>query len=132
MSTRIEINYDRTYTDADLQAIASRSAATVNVLEQLGELYQNLPGYKMTDYETEANSLEADMVAVNGLVDQIRVRLVAMDAKARPLDEKNKGALKALSGLLQTDAQNTLLTQITGPTPQGGSSTATTTPVTPP
>ena len=128
MSSRIEINYNRAYTDADLQAIAARSAATVNVMEQLGTDYQTLPGYKMVDYETEANALEADMVAINGLLAQIRTRLIAADAKARPLEEKNKGALKALSGLLQGDAQASLLAQITGPTAQGGGATP---PVTP-
>jgi hypothetical protein len=36
------------------------------------------------------------------------------------LDEKNKAALKTLSGLLTTDADHVLLDQITGPTPQSG------------
>ena len=42
------------------------------------------------------------------------------DAKARPLDEKNKGLLRTLDGLLKTAAQRALLAQITGPTAQGG------------
>lgn len=123
MSTRLEIPYDRNHTDAELQAITARSAATLNVMQQLGVDYQTLPGYKMTDYQTEADALEADMAAINGLLEQIRLKLIAADAKARPLDEKNKGALKALSGLLLGNAQSSLLAQITGPTSQGGGST---------
>ena len=122
MSTRIEIPYDRTHTDADLQAITSRSAATLNVMQQLGVDYQTLPGYKMVDYQAEADALEADMAAINSLMEQIRLKLITADAKARPLEEKNKGSLKALSGLLTGNAQQSLLAQITGPTAQGGGS----------
>lgn len=122
MSTRIEVEYDREFTDADVQAIIARATATVNVMQQLGTAFQSLPGYVMTAYETETNSLEAVLGQLNVLVDQIPPLLVQLDAKAGPLDTKNKGALKTLSGLLQTDAQRSLLAQITGPTPQGGGS----------
>ena len=122
MSTRIEIPYDRQYTDSDIEADIVRGTATVNVMQQLGVAYQTLPGYAMAAYETEVNALEADATAVNAKLNEIRVLLIAMDAKAGPLHDKNIGALKALDGLLNTDAQRALLAQITGPTPQGGGS----------
>ena len=56
MSTRIEVEYDRAFTDADVQAIIARATATVNVMQQLGTAFQSLPGYVMTAYETETNS----------------------------------------------------------------------------
>ena len=74
MSTRIEVEYDRANTDADVQAIIARATATINVMQQLGVAFQTLPGYAMVAYQTE------------------------------------------------TDAQNALLAQITGPTSQGGGS----------
>ncbi|MEI7932042.1 MAG: hypothetical protein WCI21_03175 [Alphaproteobacteria bacterium] len=43
MSTRIEISYDRQFTDADVEAEVARGTATVNVLQQLGVDYQTLP-----------------------------------------------------------------------------------------
>jgi hypothetical protein len=52
------------------------------------------------------------------LIDQVRVLLIAMDAKAGPLFEKNKKLLQSLRGLLQNAAQLALLDQITGPTAQ--------------
>jgi len=123
MATRIEIEYDRQVGDAEVQAIVARSAVTLSVLQQLGAAYQNLPGYAMAAYQIEADALEQDMTAQNSLVDQIRPLLISQDAKARPLDEKNKGLFKALDGLLKTDADRALLAQITGPTSQGGGST---------
>ena len=120
MATRIEIEYDRQYTDAEVQAILARAAASLNVLQQLGTAYQGLPGLEMASYQAEADSMEADEAAINALVDQIRPKLIALDAKARPLDEKNKGLLRTLDGLLKTAAQRALLPQITGPTAQGG------------
>lgn len=122
MATRIEIEYDRQFTDAEVQASLARAAATLNVLQQLGVAYQTLPGYAMAGYQTEADALETNMTAVNALVDQIRPLLIAMDAQARPLDEKNKGMLRTLDGLLKTAADRALLAQITGPTAQGGGS----------
>ena len=47
MATRIEIEYDRQYTDAEGQARLARAAAALNVLQQLGTAYQSLPGYEM-------------------------------------------------------------------------------------
>ncbi len=120
MSTRIEIPYNRQHTDSDIEADVARGTATVNVMQQLGVAYQTLPGYAMAAYETEVNALETDATAVNVKLNEIRVLLIAMDAKSRPLHDKNIGALKTLSGLLTTDAQQALLAQITGPTPQGG------------
>ena len=77
------------------------------------------------------DALEADMSALSGLVNQILPLLVSLDAKAGPLDAKNKKSLKTLSGLLQSSAEKTLLDQITGPTPQGSSSSPTPPPPTP-
>lgn len=125
MATRIEIEYDRQYTDAEAQAILARAAASLNVLQQLGTAYQGLPGMEMASYQAEADSMEADEAAINALIDQIRPKLIALDAKARPLDEKNKGLLRTLDGLLKTAAQRALLAQITGPTAQGGGSAPT-------
>lgn len=123
MSTRIEVEYDRENTDADVQAIIARATATINVMQQLGVAFQNLPGYAMAAYQTETDALEADVAALNALVTQLRPLLIAIDAKSPPLDVKNKGVLRTLSGLLQTDAQKALLAQITGPTSQGGGGT---------
>lgn len=123
MSTRIEVEYDRVNTDADVQAIIARATATINVMQQLGVAFQSLPGYAMAAYQTETDALEQKVSALNALVTQLRPLLVDIDALSQPLDVKNKGVLKTLSGLLQTDAQKALLAQITGPTPQGGGST---------
>lgn len=123
MSTRIEVEYDRENTDADVQAIIARATATINVMQQLGVAFQTLPGYAMAAYQTETDALEADVTALNALVTQLRPLLIAIDAKSQPLDVKNKGVLRTLSGLLQTDAQKALLAQITGPSSQGGGST---------
>ena len=123
MSTRIEVEYDRENTDSDVQAIIARATATINVMQQLGVAFQTLPGYAMAAYQTETDALEADVTALNALVTQLRPLLIAIDAKSQPLDVKNKGVLRTLSGLLQTDAQKALLAQITGPSSQGGGST---------
>ena len=123
MSTRIEVEYDREFTDADVQALIARATATINVMQQLGVAFQTLPGYGMAAYQTETDALEADVTALNALVTQLRPLLIAIDAKSQPLDVKNKGVLRTLSGLLQTDAQKALLAQITGPTSQGGGGT---------
>lgn len=123
MSTRIEVEYDREFTDADVQAIIARATATINVMQQLGVTFQTLPGYAMAAYQTETDALEQKVSALNALVTQLRPLLVDIDALSQPLDVKNKGVLKTLSGLLQTDAQKALLAQITGPTPQGGGGT---------
>jgi hypothetical protein len=60
---------------------------------------------------------------INALINQIRPKLIALDALARPLDEKNKGLLRTLDGLLKTAAQRALLTQITGPSSSSGGAT---------
>ena len=132
MAAFIEVAYDRLYTDADVQSVAARAAVTVNVLQQLGVAYQTLPGFAMAGYQTETNGLTTDLLALQALVDQIRPLLIAIDAKAKPLDEKNKGILRALQGLLQTDADRALLYQITGPTEQSGGGTPPPPPPTPP
>ncbi len=102
-----------------------RGTVTVNVLQQLGTAFQTLPGIAMAGYQTEVDSIEADLTALSALINQIMPLLVALDAKAGPLDAKNKKALKTLFGLLQTSAEKSLLDQITGPTSQGGGGTPT-------
>lgn len=125
MSTRIEVEYDRQHTNADIQEIVARATVSVNVLQQLGVAYQSLPGIGMAQYQTDVDAVEADLTALTALINQILPLLVTLDAKAGPLSEKNKKLLKSLSGLLQTSAEKTLLDQITGPTAQGGGSTPT-------
>ena len=115
MATRIEIEYTRQFTDAVVQDIIGRSTVSLNVLDQLGAAYQSLPGYAMAGYQTEVDALEADVTALAGHVDAIRPLLISIDAKSRPLDEKNKGLLRTLQGLLKTDGDRALLGQITGP-----------------
>ena len=118
MATRIEIDYDRQFVNSQIQEIVARSAASLNVLSQLGAAYQTLPGLAMAGYQTEADALETTLASLNDLVDQIRVLLISIDAMAGPLSEKNKKLLGALRGLLQNAADRVLLDQITGPTPQ--------------
>ena len=125
MATRIEVEYDRQFPSSEIQALIARSNVTLSVFQQLGVAYQTLPGLAMAAYQTETDALEADVSALNALVDQIRPLLIAIDAKAGPLDEKNKATLKTLSGLLTTDADRLLLDQITGPTTQSGGGTPT-------
>ncbi len=118
MATRIEVQYDREFTDAAAQAIVARADNTTSVMGQLGAAYQGLPDLAMVAYQVESTSLKADVTALNALIDQIRPLLISIDAKARPLDEKNKRALATLRGLLRDDADVALLDQITGPQPQ--------------
>ena len=125
MATRIDVEYDRQHTNADIQEIVARATVTVNVLQQLGAAYQSLPGMGMAGYQTEVDAIEADTSALSALINQILPLLVSLDAKAGPLNDKNKKALKTLSGLLQTSAEKTLLNQITGPTAQSGGGTPT-------
>ena len=115
MATRIEIEYTRQFTDAVVQDIIGRSTVSLNVLDQLGAAYQSLPGYAMAGYQTEVDALEADVTALAGHIDAIRPLLISIDAKSRPLDEKNKGLLRTLQGLLKTDGDRALLGQLTGP-----------------
>lgn len=131
MATRIDVDYDRQFTNADIQEIVARGTVTVNVLEQLGAAYQALPGMAMPGYQTEVDAIEADMAALSALINQILPLLMSLDAKAGPLSDKNKKALRTLSGLLQSSAEKSLLDQITGPTSQGGGSTPTPPPPTP-
>ncbi|MEK6262413.1 MAG: hypothetical protein AABP62_27765, partial [Planctomycetota bacterium] len=69
--------------------------------------------------------------ALSALINPILPVLMSLDAKAGPLNDKNKKALKTLLGLLQSSAQKTLLDQITGPTAQRGGSSPTPPPPTP-
>ena len=114
----IHIEYDRLFINTQVQEIVARSAASLNVLAQLGAAYQGLPGLAMAGYQTEADALETALASLNALIDQIRVLLISIDAMAGPLSEKNKKLLGALRGLLQNAADLVLLDQITGPTPQ--------------
>ena len=118
MATRIEIEYDRQFINSQVQEIVARSAASLNVLAQLGVTYQTLPGLAMAAYQTEADALETALASLNDLIDQIRVLLISIDGMAGPLSEKNKKLLGALRGLLQNAADLVLLDQITGPTAQ--------------
>jgi len=90
----------------------------LSVMGQLGVAYQSLPDLAMAAYQAESTSLKADVTALNVLIDQIRPLFVSIDAKAQPLDEKNKRAPHTLRGLLRDDADVVLLDQITGPQPQ--------------
>jgi len=114
----IEVAHERMLTDAEIQAIIARATNTINVLQQLGATYQDLPGYKMTDYQTETDALEAKLQQLQALVDQIKPILIDLDGKSGPLFEKNKGALPMLRGMLAGKAEEDLLVQITGPQPQ--------------
>jgi hypothetical protein len=128
MATRIEMTYDRQFTDADISAIVARATVTINVLQQLEAEYQSLPGYAMPGYQTETDALEKDVQALRGHIDAILPLLRSIDAKAGPLDAKNKNLLRTLRGLLTGKPQLSFLEQITGPTPQGGSNMPTPTP----
>ena len=131
MSTRIELEYDRQYTNADIQEIVARATVSVNVLQQLGAAYQSLPGIGMAQYQTNVDAVEADLTALTSLINQILPLLVSLDAKAGPLSDMNKKVLRTLSGLLQTSAEKALLDQITGPTAQGSGGSPTPPPPTP-
>ncbi|MEI7932043.1 MAG: hypothetical protein WCI21_03180 [Alphaproteobacteria bacterium] len=76
----------------------------------------------MVAYADQINALEAKVSAINVHMNAIRGLLIDVDGLCAPLHEKNIGSLRALDGLLQTDAQRALLTQITGPSSQGGGS----------
>jgi hypothetical protein len=132
MVTRIDVEYDRQFFNAELQEMVARATVTVNVLQQLGAAYQSLPGLAMAGYQTEIDAMEADMSALSTLINQIQPLLISLDNKALPLSEKNKKALKTLSGLLQTSAEKALLDQITGPTHQSGGNSPSSPPVSPP
>ena len=127
MATRIELEYDRDFTDSEAAAVVARATLTTNVMVELGPAYQSLPDIAMAAYVAETNSLTSDITAVNALLDQLTPLFTSIDQKARLLDAKNKRALPALRGLLRNDADISLLDQITGPQPQGPS-----TPTTPP
>lgn len=117
MATRIDIDYERQFINSAVQEIIARAAASLNVLTQLGSAYQALPGLAMASYQADADALEADLETLHTLTNQMRSLLIAIDAKAGPLDEKNKKLLPTLRGLLQTAAEVNLLDQITGATP---------------
>lgn len=86
----ISIAYDRQFTDADLSAIVARATATINVMQQLGATYQSLPGYEMAGYQTESDSLEGEVTAVQGLADQIRAKLIAIDREGRAAEGEER------------------------------------------
>ena len=115
MPTRIEIPYDRRFTDSQVEDEIARGTATVNVLDQLGAAYQSLPGYAMAGYQTEVNDLEALVTQLAGHVTAIRPLLESIDQKMGPLHDKNLGALRMLQGMLKTAGEKALLGQITGP-----------------
>ncbi len=119
MATRIEIEYDRKFTNADVQEILGRGNVSTSVLVQLGPAYQSLPGLALAAYQAAVSALAADVIAANALIDQLRGLMGSIDDKAGPVFDMNKAVLRALQGLLTTDADRNLLDQITGPTPQG-------------
>lgn len=125
MAALIEVAYERQFTDAVVQAILGRGVATINVLQQLGAAYHNLPGMSLADLQARQTGLSTDVNALAALIDQMRPLLISIDAKAGPLDEIEKALLRVLQGLLMTDADRALLYQITGPTEQSGGSTPT-------
>lgn len=43
MATRLEVEYDRQFANADVQAIIARGTVTINVLHQLGAAYHTCP-----------------------------------------------------------------------------------------
>ena len=131
MATRIDLEYDREFTNFQIQEIIARATVSLNVLQQLGTAYQNLPGVGMAAYQTLADGTETDLAALNSLINQLVPLLASLDAKVGPLDELNKKILKTLRGLLQSSAEVALLDQITGPTAQGGGGTPTPPPPTP-
>ena len=116
MATRIEIDYDRRVIQSEVQYILARASAGLNVLQQLGAAYQSLPGLVMTDLQTQADALETLVAQFNTLINQLRALLEQIDDTAEDVAVKNKTLLASLRGLLQTQAQLTLLDQITGPT----------------
>jgi hypothetical protein len=118
MATRIDIDYDRRFQNAEVQAIVSRGNSTTDELVQLGASYQNLPDMALVGYQNEVTALAAKLTLLNSLVDQIRPVLVDIDNLAEPLTEKNFRALGTLRNLLRNDADIALLDQITGPTQQ--------------
>jgi hypothetical protein len=93
MTTRIDVEYDRQNTNADIQEIVARATVTVSVLHQLGTAYQSLPGIAMAAYQAEIDAIEADMTALSTLINQILPLLVSLDAKAahRSPTKKQKG-----------------------------------------
>ena len=101
-----------------MNAIIGRTALTLSVLAQLGPNYQTLPGYASADYQAQADTLKANVDALQVHLDAILPLLKSIDADAGALDSKNKGLLRTLQGLLKGQAQTALLDQITGPTPR--------------
>jgi hypothetical protein len=119
MATRIEVSYNRQFTDAVVNDILARAVVTLNVLKRLGDDYQRLPGYAVEAYQADVNGLETDVAALDGHLRAILPLLESIDAKAGPLDAQNKNVLRALQGLLSKKPEASWLDQITGPTPQG-------------
>ncbi len=101
-----------------MNAIIGRTALTLSVLAQLGPNYQTLPGYASADYQAQADTLKANVDALQVHLGAILPLLKSIDANAGALDGKNKGLLRTLQGLLKERAQAALLDQITGPTPR--------------
>ncbi len=128
MATRIEIEYNRRVINSLLQEIIARATVTVNVLSQLGTVYQSLPGMEMAAYEAEVNALEALLRQFDDKVNELKALLEQMDDLAEPLNDKNQLSLATLSGILQNSAQLALLDQITGATPRPASPPAGPTP----
>jgi hypothetical protein len=132
MPTRLEIPFDRAFTDAATNEIIARATVTINVFQQLGADYQTLPGYAVRQYQVEMDALQSDIKALEGLLNQVVPLLQSIDAKAGPLDVKNKGALRMLQGMLVGKSETVWLDQITGPTPRRDNGGTPPSPPTPP
>jgi hypothetical protein len=118
MPTRLEIPFDRAFTDAATNEIIARAMVTLNMFQQLGADYQSLPGFGVGQYQTDTDALQADIKSLEGLLNQMVPLLQSIDAKAGPLDAKNKGALRMLQGMLAGKPETVWLDRITGPTPR--------------
>ncbi len=119
----IFVDYDRKFTDWEINELIRRAVDTLSVMAQLNTAFQNLPGIEMAGYTTLTNTLKDLVKQLDDLIKEIKPILEQLDAQGHLLDVKNQAALKALRGLLQSSEQVDLLDQITGPTQQGGQTT---------
>ncbi len=118
MATRIDIDYDRQFTDADLLALLGRFDATLGVLEELGVPYQNLPDMAMADYSTKGEALDDKFNQYIALLNQLKAVVQELDTLSQPIKGLNEALLRALQGLLKNKEELRMLDRITGATPR--------------
>ncbi len=118
MATRIDIDYDREFTDADVLALLGRLDATKGVLEELGAAYQSLPDMTQADYSTKGEALDDKFTQYVALLNQAKALLQELDPLAAPIKDLNEALLRALQGLLKNREELRLLDRITGATPR--------------